>query len=104
MGEAVLADAAKIMPLHDALSAEAVACLFALESAEFAGMSRIELETDCSQLRDAIISQSRDLAPCGVLFRSIWELLHDWFICNKVIVVLCLCNSSAHEIAKLALS
>jgi len=100
----VLAGASKISPVRDALSAETVACLFALKSAEQAGISRIELEMDCSQLREAITSQDRDLAPCGVLFRSIRELLRDHFICNKIVNISRSCNSSAHEIAKLALS
>jgi ribonuclease HI len=104
LGEAVLAGAMKVKPIRDALSAEAVACLFVLESTEAVGISRIKLETDCSQLQDAIMSQSRDLAPGGVLFRSIRELLQDRFICNKIIAIPCSCNSSAHKIAKLALS
>ena len=104
LGEAILAGAANVKPVRDALSTEAMACLFALESVEAVGISRIELETDCSQLQDAILSQRRDLAPGGVLFRSIRELLQDRFVCNKVIAIPRSCNSSAHEIAKLALS
>jgi ribonuclease HI len=104
LGEAVLAGAANVKPVRDALSAEAMGCLFALESVEAVGISRIELETDCSQLQDAIMSQRRDPAPGGVLFRSIRELLQDRFVCNKVIAIPRSCNSSAHEIAKLALS
>jgi hypothetical protein len=68
-GEPVLAGAANISPALDVLATETVACLFALESAERHGISRIELETDSSQLREAIRSMSRDLAPGGVLFR-----------------------------------
>jgi hypothetical protein len=48
MGDSVLAGAVKVKPVRDALSAEAMACLFALESAEQVGISRIELEMDCS--------------------------------------------------------
>lgn len=103
-GEPVLAGVANITPVLDALAAETTACLFALESAERYGISRIELETDSSQLREAITSMSRDLAPGGVLFKCIHELLHDHFRCTKVSNILRLCNSSAHEIAKLALS
>jgi len=66
----VLAGAANISPALDALSAESAACLFALEAAEHFGISRIELETDSSQVREAITSTTRDLAPNGVLFYS----------------------------------
>jgi hypothetical protein len=55
-------------------------------------------------VREAITSYSRDLAARGVLFRSIRDFLHDHFICNKIINVPHVCNSSAHEIAKVALS
>jgi ribonuclease HI len=103
-GEPVLAGAANISPALDVLATETVACLFALESAERHGISRIELETDSSQLREAIRSMSRDLAPGGVLFKCIRELLHNSFRCTKVSNVPRLCNSSAHKIAKLALS
>lgn len=104
LGEPVLAGATNISPALDALSAETAACLFALESAERHGISRVELETDSSQLRDAIMSDSRDLALGGVLFCSIRDLLHDHFFCNKTINFPRMCNLSAHEIAKLALS
>ena len=104
LGEPVLAGASNISPALDALSAETLACLFALESAQQVGISWIELEMDCSQLRDAITSQARDMAPNGVLFRSIRELLFDHFNCNKILLSPRSCNSSAHEIAKIALS
>ena len=99
-----MAGAANISPVMDALSAETVACLFALEAAEMHGISRIQLETDSSQLREAITSECRDLALSGVLFRSITELLHDQFVCSKIVNIPRSGNSSAHEIAKVALS
>ena len=68
------------------------------------GISRIELETDCSQLWEAITSQVRDLAAGGGLFHSIQELLADNFHCNKIVNIPRSCNSSPHEIAKVALS
>jgi hypothetical protein len=104
VGEAVLAGAANISPALDALSAESAACLFALEAAEHFGISRIELETDSSQVREAITSTTRDLAPNGVLFRCICDLLEDHFSCIKVINVPHTCSSSAHEIAKIGMS
>ena len=76
VGEAVLAGTANISPALDALSAESAACLFALEAAERAlWQIRIELETDSSQLREAINLTTRDLASNGDLFRCIRELL-----------------------------
>jgi ribonuclease HI len=62
-----------------------MACKFALEAAEVQGISRIELETDSSLLKEALATNSRDLAPQGVLFRrssltildvSLSEILH----------------------------
>ena len=70
-GEPVLAGAANISPAMDALAAESAACLFALEAAERVGISRVTLETDCSQLCEAITTDVRDLAPCGMIFRTI---------------------------------
>lgn len=57
-----------------------------------------------SQLREAITSQARDLAPAGILFQSIRNLLHDQFYCNSILNISRSCNSSAHEIAKIALN
>jgi len=56
LGESVPAGAANISPAMDALAAETTACLFALEFAERHGISRVELETDSSQVREAITS------------------------------------------------
>lgn len=75
-----------------------------MESAERYGISRIELETDSSQLREAVTSISSDLGTGGVMFKCIDELLHEQFRCTKVSNVPPLCNSSAHDIASLALS
>ena len=82
----MLAGAVNISPALDALAMEMAACLFALESAERFGISRVELETD-SSLREAITSYSRELAAGGVLFRSIREFLTDQFICTKILNV-----------------
>jgi len=42
----ILAGAGNISPAHDALMAETMACMKALEAAEQLGISLIELETD----------------------------------------------------------
>jgi len=44
------------------------------------------------------------MAPNGVLFRSIRDLLFDHFNCNKILFSPRSCNLSAHEVAKIALS
>jgi ribonuclease HI len=49
-------DLSFVSPAMDALAAETTACLFALEAAERHGISRVELETDSSQVREAITS------------------------------------------------
>jgi ribonuclease HI len=84
--------------------AETLACKFALEAAEVHGISRIEMETDSSLLREAPFTNSWDLAPEGVLFKGIQELLADHFICNRICNVPRSCNSVAHEIARMGMS
>lgn len=88
-----------------ALSAKTAACLFGLESAERHGIS---IEWSWRLIHygrlSPITTDSRDLAAGGVLFCSIRDLLHDHFSCNKIVNVPQVYNSSAHEIAKLALS
>ena len=59
--------------------AEAVAFLKALEYAEQYGTSRIQLETDSTQLCQAIQTSSRDLSACGNIFKLIREPLRKHF-------------------------
>ena len=99
-----MAGAANVSPMRDALMAETMACQFALEAAEMHGISRIELETDSALLREALITNSRDLATEGALFRSIRDLLADQFRCDCVRNIPRSCNSVAHEIARLDMS
>ena len=67
------------------------------------GISRIELETDSALLREALITNSRDLATEGALFRSIRDLLADQFRCDIIRNVPRSCNSVAHEITKVGM-
>jgi hypothetical protein len=97
-----MAGAANVSPVRDALMAETLACKFA--AAEVQGISRIELETDSSLLREALATISRDLAPQGVLFKGIREILADHFRCEFIRNIPCSCNSVAHEIARLGMS
>jgi hypothetical protein len=98
-----MAGAANVSPMRDALMAETVACQFALEAAEMHGISRIELETDSALLREALITNSRDLAPEGALSRSIRDLLADQFRCDIIPNAPRSCNSVAHEIVKVGM-
>ena len=103
-GEAVTAGAANVSPVSDAMMAETLACKIALEAAEAHGISRVELETDSALMREALATNARDLAPGGVLFKGIRELLADQFRCDCVRNIPRSCNSVAHEIARLGMS
>ena len=59
MGAPILGGAGCIGPVQDALMSEAVACLKALEAADLHGISRIILETDASQMDEAIHDKKR---------------------------------------------
>ena len=54
----------------DALHAEAIACLKAIEFAAEVGMGRIIVETDATLLKSALQSTELDSARHGVLFRE----------------------------------
>jgi hypothetical protein len=90
--------------VHDALHTETMACKQALEAAEHFGISLVVLETDSSQLKDAITSSSSDLAIGGGLFANIRSLLLDSFSCTSICKISRSCNSSAHELASLGMS
>lgn len=89
---------------NDALLAEAYACKYAPEAAAYLGISRIVLETDSSQLKEALASSSMDLAIGGGLFRDLRDSLLDDFSCDSICNVSRVCNSVAHDIAKRGLS
>ena len=103
-GEPVMAGAANISPVPDAMMAETVACKFAWESAELYGISRTVVETDSSLLRAGLITNSSDLAPEGILLRGIRELLADQFSCACIRSVPRSCNVVAHEFVKLSMN
>jgi hypothetical protein len=83
-GATVLAGAGNVGPVHDALLAETLACKEALAAAEHFGISQVIIETDSSQLREAITSSSRELSIGGGMFVDIRNLLHDSFNCISV--------------------
>lgn len=83
----------------DAMQAELQACLAALRCAQQMGISRVVVETDSMNLRDALTSDAFDLAPGGAFFseaRRNLALDFDVIVirhCNRS------CNSCAHELA-----
>jgi hypothetical protein len=74
-GSTVLAGARNLGVVHDAVLAETWACKQALDVAVHFGISQVLIETDSSQLKDALSSSSGDLAIGGGLFKDIREML-----------------------------
>jgi hypothetical protein len=101
-GGVALAGAGNMGQMHDALMLEATACLRALELANQYGISCIELETDSTNLEEAIRACSRDLGPSGMIFKAIRQLLLLRFNLLAFKHVPRSCNSSAHEAGQLA--
>lgn len=91
-------------PVHNALMAEAMVYVKAVEAIQGHGISRIHVETDSGQLREALQSTVRDLEPSGMLFMYLCGFLNDRFDRHIVSNVSRSCNSFAHDIAKLGLA
>ena len=87
------------------LTAEASACVKALQAATNFCISQIQLEMDSSILKQALLTPSLDLAASGMLIRDIRDLLHEHFVRNNdIILIPRTCNSVAHELARLGMS
>ncbi|RLN16712.1 hypothetical protein C2845_PM02G22000 [Panicum miliaceum] len=69
-GQAVLVGAGNLQAMHDALCAEADACLAALIATMNHGMSNIVFESDSLVLVDALKTNKYDQSPGGPLFRE----------------------------------
>nr|XP_040251745.1 uncharacterized protein LOC120968817 [Aegilops tauschii subsp. strangulata] len=89
----------RLTHLSDALQAEAVACLQAIQFARDAGMSRVIFETDSTNLKDALCSNVYDLSQHGTIFRKAKYMLSTSFIEYKVVSCVRECNSVAHKLA-----
>jgi hypothetical protein len=76
-----------------------MACVKALEAANAQGISRIRIETDPSYLREALLSNDRDLEPSGMLLKYIREFWADHFVCSNISNIPRSCNTPAHELA-----
>lgn len=72
-GTTILAGARSLGVVHDALLAETMACKHAIEAAEHFGISQVMIETDSSQLKEALSSLAMDLAV-GVASLAIFVL------------------------------
>lgn len=79
-GNGVLAGSGRLRWVHDALTAEREACLLALSAAMDAGISRVMIETDSTNLVSAVKSGDFDMAPGGVIFKEIRLLLSLHFV------------------------
>ena len=65
------------------------------------GISGIRIETDSSCLREALLSNDRDLEPSGMLFKYILKFLAGHFVCSNISNILRSCNMPMHELAKI---
>jgi ribonuclease HI len=104
LGEVILAGAANVMPVRDALMAEAWACKIGLEAVVSQGISNIVLEMDSAILKGALTSDDRDLVPEGAFIGGLREFILDNFASVQISNVSRSCNSLAHAIAKVGLS
>jgi hypothetical protein len=69
-GEFVAAAAGKLRHLHDALQAEAEACVATIEGAEALGLHRVVFESDSLTLVQALNTCSHELSAIGVILRE----------------------------------
>lgn len=92
--------AAKLERVMDALQAEALAMLHAINTASQMGCHKVLLETDSAQLKTAVTTEDYDLAVLGAIFTDIKFQLYVDF--TDVSVVYCprACNFVAHYLAK----
>ena len=98
-GDVCGAGMGQIAHVADALQAETIACLKAIEFASELGMGRIIIETDATLLKSALQSSEFDLSRNGVLFREAKFQLLTNFIDYKVMYCKRACNIVAHVLA-----
>ena len=98
-GEPVGAGAGHISQAHDALQAEALACLSGLQWASSWGMTRIQVETDSQKLHQGVSNQAQDLAFNGQIFREIKYFASLNFSSFSTNYCLRACNSVADALA-----
>jgi ribonuclease HI len=98
-GEVCGAGMGQLNHVADALHAESIACLKAIEFAAEAGMGRIIIETDATLLKSALQSTEFDSTRHGVLFREAKFLLLTNFLDYNVLYCKRTCNIVAHVLA-----
>ena len=92
------------MHLRDPLHSEAVACLAAIDGAIRIGANRIILESDASNLVQAMKSTDYDRSTIGVLVKEARSLCRLNFVSFHFSFARRACNSAAHELAKYGVS
>jgi ribonuclease HI len=99
-GEFIAAAARKLRHLHDALQAEAEACVAATEGAVALGLHRVVFESDSKNLVQALNSESHDLSKIGVLIREARSICISYFESFEFTFVSRHCNKVAHTLAQ----
>ena len=87
--------------LSDAMHAEACAMSNAIQIADQLGMGRVIFETDCLNLKNAMVQSDYSFSPIGTLINDMKFRLQLNFIEARVMYTPRDCNKSAHELAAL---
>ena len=90
--------------VHDVFFIEALACKQALEAAIHFGISKVVIETDSSELKEALLSVTHDLAVGGGLVREIKVLVEENLASFRCAKIPRSCNLCAHELASVGVS
>ena len=98
-GEKLVAGAGKLDNIADPLQAEAMAMYNAIWEAERMGCRKIILETDASNLKQAVCTKDYDNSALGMLFKDIKARIRMSFQCCKINVISRDCNKVAHCLA-----
>lgn len=99
-GEALGARAGHIQHVQNPLQAEAMACFQSLQAAQEWGFSEVHVETDASQLVQALQSNDQDQSINGVLFREIKYFAHLNFNFFRISFCPRACNKVADALAR----
>jgi hypothetical protein len=98
-GVLLAAGAGNLEHVSNALHAEALGMLYALNTSARIGCNRVIFETDSVVLKQAVSSKEYDLSPLGALFQEIKIQLDVNFDVVKLNVCPRSCNTAAHSLA-----
>jgi ribonuclease HI len=98
-GAVLDAGAGFIQRAASALHAEALAAYQGLSRASHIGMTRVQLETDASNLGKALTSKCLDNSPEGALFRQIYVMMSNNFVSCSILICPRTCNWVADGLA-----